>query len=185
MVRSFMSFQAKRELLVQVAPRYREAGHKYKCIILDEFVATTGYARKYAIRLLKSPVSPPTPTRRLRERRYGTDVQEALAVAWAAANYICAKRLVPFLPELVAALERHGHMVLEKGLRVQLLAVSPATSDRLLRPYRQRDSPRGISTTRPGVLLKHQVPVRTFADWTETQPGFMEAGPGRPLRLPG
>jgi len=170
-----MSFQAKRELLAQVAPRYREASRTEKSIILNEFVSTTGYARKYAIRLLWNPVSLPTTPQRPRARRYGSAAQEALAVAWAAANYICGKRLVPFLPELVPTLERHGHLALTDEVREQLLSMSPATADRVLRPYRQKDQSRGVSTTRPGKLLKHQVPVRTFADWTENEPGFMEA----------
>ena len=175
MVRSCMSFQAKRELLVQVAPRYREAHHGHKCIILDEFVAATGYARKYAIHLLSRPVSPVVPLRRPRERRYGADVQAALATSWAAANYIGAKRLVPFLPELVPVLERHGHLALEAKLRDQLLRLSPATADRILGHYRRQEGQHGIGTTKHGILLKHQVPVRTFADWNEARPGFTEA----------
>jgi hypothetical protein len=167
-----MSFQGKRELLVQVAPRYREASHRQKSPILDEFVAATGYARKYAIRLLTHPVAPPGPIKRPREPRYGPAVQEPLAIAWAAANRICAKRLVPFLPQLVPTLERHGHLVLSDDLRAQLLAISPATADRLLRPLRERR--RGVSTTKAG-LLKHQVPVRTFAEWDQVRPGFVEA----------
>jgi hypothetical protein len=171
-----MSFQARRELLARVAGRYREADRAQKSTILDEFVAATGYARKYALRLLSQPVAPP-PLRRPcpRPRVYGPEVQEALAAAWAAANFICAKRLVPFLPQLVDALERHGHLVLTDEVRGQLMAISPATVDRILRPLRQTDNPRGHTTTKAGGLLKHQVPVRTFADWEEQRPGFMEA----------
>ena len=76
-----MSFRAKRELLVQVAPRYREATHAQKSVVLDEFLAATGYARKYAIRLLAKPIAPPAPIRRPREPRYGPAVREALRVA--------------------------------------------------------------------------------------------------------
>jgi hypothetical protein len=171
-----MSFQAKRELLAQVALRYCEAMPRQKQHILDEFVATTGYARKYAIRLLSQPsIATPGPIKRPRERRYGPAVVEALTVAWAAANYVCAKRLVPFLPELVAALERHGHLALTEEVRVQLLTLSPATADRLLRPLRERDRPRGIAITKAGTLLKHQVPIRTFAEWDDICPGFLEA----------
>lgn len=96
-------------------------------------------------------------------------------MARAAANYICAKRLVPFLPELVPTLEWHGYLQLPDAVRAQVLAVSPATADRLLQPRRQKDSPRGLGTTRVGRLLKHQIPIRTFADWNETRPGFLEA----------
>jgi hypothetical protein len=171
-----MSLQAKRELLVQVACRYREARVTQKSVILDEFVATTGYARKYAIRLLAHPTPAPAASmRRPRGRRYGPTVQEALTLCWSAANGICAKRLVPFLPELVPALERHGHLTLSAEDRTQLLAISAATADRLLRPQRDQSQPHGITTTKPGALLKRQIPVRTFQDWDDAKPGYMEA----------
>ena len=171
-----MSFRGKRELLAQVAPRYREASRKEKSIILNEFIAATGYARKYAIRLLTLRViSAPGPIRRPRARRYGKDVQEALSIAWAATNYIGSKRLAPFLEELVPVLEEHGHLQLSEEARAQLCRISHATIDRILRPLYAGEAPRGISTTKRGTLLKHQVPVRTFADWNEIQPGFFEA----------
>src|SRR4051794_17670700 len=170
-----MSFQGKRELLAQLVARYQEAPYQQKRIMLDEFVAATCYARKYAIRLLTRPTPPVVaPISRPRPRRYGAEVQEALRVAWLAANGICGKRLVPFLPELVAALERHGHLDLTDAVRTALLTLSPATADRLLRPTRASQG-RGVSTTKPGALIKRQVPIRTFAEWTESQPGFMEA----------
>jgi hypothetical protein len=175
-MRSSMKFQSKRELLVQIASRYRESDHAQKSVMLSEFIAATGYNRKYAIRLLSEPImSPPAPLKRARARSYGPVVQEALAIAWAAANYICAKRLVPFLPELVPTLERHGHLQLTGAVRAQVLDVSPATADRLLRPLREKAALRGRSTTRAGRLLKHQIPIRTFNDWNETRPGFLEA----------
>src|SRR5258708_6955288 len=138
-----MSFQAKRELLVQVAGRYRDATGHQKSRILDEFVAATGYARKYAIRLLTQPEMPPVkPLTRPRARRYGLEVQAALELAWAAANQVCAKRLVPFLPDLVASLERHGHLTLSDEARAQLLRVSPATADRPPQRPRPQGQPR-------------------------------------------
>ena len=167
-----MSFRAKRELLVQVAPRYRAARRGQRSVILDEFVAVTGYERKYATRLLLGPIQPPQPIRRPRAAHYGAAVQAALAAAWTAANGICGKRLVPFLPELIPTLERHGHLSLSDEVRQQLLALSPATADRLLQPLRQ---PRGLTTTKPGRLLKQHVPVRTFTEWTDVEPGFLEA----------
>ena len=98
-----------------------------------------------------------------------------MASSWSAANFICAKRLVPFLPELVPSLERHGHLVLSDDVRGQLLDMSAATADRILQPLRLKSSARGKSTTKAGRLLKHRVPVRTFADWDDVQPGFVEA----------
>jgi hypothetical protein len=170
-----MSFRVRREVLVRVAARYGEASRGQKGIILDEFVATTGYDRKYAIRVLSQPVRMPAAIQRPRERHYGPAVQEALGIAWTAVNEICAKRLVPFLPELVPTLERHGHLVLDDTVREQLLSLSAATADRLLKPLRKGEQLHGIGTTKPGWLLKKHVPVRTFAEWTDAQPGFTEA----------
>ena len=169
-----MSFKSKRELLLQIAPRYREACPALKTVILDEFVAATGYARKYAIRLLHHPVAPKLTIERPRPPHYGPEVQQALHLAWTAANHICAKRLIPFLPTLVESLERHGHLQLSEECRTQLLTMSPAPADRILRPARTQER-HGIATTRSGTLLKQQIPVRTFADWNDATPGFMEA----------
>src|SRR5436305_13513902 len=156
-MRSHMSYQAKRELLLQIAPRYREASSRLKEVILDEFVAATGYARKYAIRLLNHPADQKLTIARPRPPHDGSEVQHALHLAWTAANHICAKRLVPFLPTLVTSLERHGHLQLSEECRGQLLAMSPATADRILRPARTHQR-RGISTTRSGTLPKKQIP---------------------------
>lgn len=173
-MRSHLSFRSKRELLLQIAPRYKEASLALKTVILDEFVAATGYARKYAIRLLSQPVAPKLTIERPRPPHYGPEVQQALHLAWTAANHICAKRLIPFLPTLVESLERHGHLHLSEEHRSQFLAMSPATADRILKPYRKHEG-HGISTTRSGTLLKKQIPIRTFNDWNESKPGFMEA----------
>lgn len=174
-MRSALSFQAKRQLLVQVAPRYREAGQSLKSHILDEFVAATGYSRKYAIVVLtRDQVPLPGPISRPRPRYYGAQAQQALKVCWEASNYICAKRLVPFLPELVPTLERHGHLELSDDVRGQLLTMSTATADRILRLLREQAGVRGISTTKSGKLLKTQIPIRTFAEWDDVRPGFLE-----------
>jgi Integrase core domain len=173
-MRSHLSYRAKREVLLQIAPRYREASSALKEVILDEFVATTGYARKYAIRLLNHPVDIKLTIERPRLPRYGSEVQQALHLTWTAANHICAKRLIPFLPTLVETLERHGHLHLSEECRNQLLSMREAPADRMLRPYRKQER-RGISTTRSGTLLKKQIPIRTFQDWNEVKPGFLEA----------
>jgi hypothetical protein len=167
-----MSFRSKQELLQQTAPRYQEATELQQGAILNEFVAATGYARKYAIRRLNHPGVLHVEIERPRTPRYGPAVQETLHLAWLAANRICAKRLVPFLPTLVESLERHGHLQLTPEIRTQLLTLSSATADRLLRPYRVQ--PRTRSMTRAGTLLKKQIPIRTLHDWDDAQPGFLE-----------
>src|SRR5258708_2301352 len=97
---------------------------------------------------------------RPRPRHYGPEVQHVLFLAWNAANRICAKRLIPFLPTLLEALERHEHLHISDECRRQLLAMSAATADRLLRSQRKLGQ-RGLSTTRAGTLLKQQIPIRS------------------------
>src|SRR5205085_2770122 len=118
--------------------------------------------------------------RRPRPPQYGPEVQHALFLAWHAANRICAKRLTPFLPTLLEALERHEHLHLTEECRRQLLSMSAATADRLLASQRKRGQ-HGLFTTRAGTLLKQQIPIRTFEQWKETRPGFLEAERARPL----
>lgn len=93
---------------------------------------------------------------------------------WATSNFICGKRLKPFLPDLAKSLRRHGEIKITKTDEALLLTASAATIDRLLSPARRELQLKGRSTTKPGTLLKHQIPVRTFADWNDDRPGFLE-----------
>jgi hypothetical protein len=169
-----LSYQARREVLQQAAPQYREASSSQKRTLLDAFVSTTGYHRTYARWLLNHAEEVQQTHGRSHLRRYRPDVQHALFLAWHAANRICTKRLIPFLPTFIEAMERHEHFHLTEECRRQLLSMSAATADRLLRSQRTLGQ-RGISTTRAGTLLKQQIPIRTFQEWTGTQPGFVEA----------
>jgi hypothetical protein len=141
---------------------------------LSEFVATTGYHRKHAIRLLASagdrPITPP----RRAHRRYDADVREALIVLWEASDRICSKRLKPVVPVLLPALERHGRLTISDKLRSSLLAISPASMDRLLSEVRL--VARGGRRRRAGFssAVRRTVPVRTFGDWNDPPPGFVE-----------
>ena len=175
-MRLAMSYKTRRELLIQIVPRYRESGSMQKRAILDEFVASTGYSRKYAIRLLSSNKLPVLiEIKRPRPHYYGHEELETLKLAWSAANFISSKRLAPFLKELIPSLERHGYLTLSDDARKKITSISAATIDRILQPYRRNQYGRGISTTKPGILLKKQIPVRTFTDWKENKPGFFEA----------
>jgi hypothetical protein len=157
-----LSYGARREVLAQVAPRYQQATGAQKMLLLDRVVEVTGYARKYAIQLLNHV--PERASRILRPRLpiYGSAVQEALFLAWRSIQYPCAQRLVPFLPKLISVLERDGHLRLNEERRRQLLTMSVRTAERLLSTQR-RPTLHGFSTTKPGTLLKHQIPIRTFA----------------------
>src|SRR6266700_2826895 len=156
-----------------MAPQYREAPPSQKRVLLEAFIATTGYVRKYARWLLNHAEEVQQTHGRSQLRRYGPDVQHALFLAWNAANRICAKRLIPFLPTLIEALERHEHLHISEECRKQLLAMSAATADRLLSSQR-KGGQHGLSTARAGTLLKQQIPIRTFQEWKENRPGFLE-----------
>src|SRR5438874_1025481 len=116
----------------------------------------------------------PARKKRQRVRYYPLAVQQALLTCWHATNGICSKRLVPYLPELVAVLERQGELHVEAETKRRLLALSAATADRLLAAERKLAKPHGLGTTEPGTLLKDSIPIRTFADWDDMRPGFSE-----------
>ena len=172
--RASLSYRARREVLAQIAPRYQEATGTQKILLLDRVVEMTGYGRKYAITLLNHLPKSTACILRPRQPVYGPAVQEALFLAWRAIHYPCAQRLVPFLPSLLPFLERDGHLRLSEEHRRQLLAMSVRTAERLLSTQR-KPTLHGLSTTKAGTLLKHQIPIRTFAQWDDGRPGFLEA----------
>jgi hypothetical protein len=169
----FMSKNSKDELVKRTHPRYLQAGRAEKTRILDEFVAATGYHRKHAIRKLRKGIPEYRRERRGRKRTYTGDTVGVLAKIWRICGCICGKRLHPFIPEVVAVLERHNELFVDPETKGLLLRMSASTIDRRLAPFRQQRG-RGLSTTKPGTLLKDAIPVRTFTDWDDAKPGFLE-----------
>ena len=168
-----MTRDGKRELLETIRPRYWRANRAEKTRILDEFVANSGYHRKHALRLLRRRMGRSRRPKAGRPKVYQGEVIVALIKIWAICDRICGRRLHPFLPEMVEILKRHDELVLSPQVQLQLLHMSRATIDRCLRFERDRPQ-RGLSTTKPGTLLKHAIPIRTFADWDDARPGFEE-----------
>jgi hypothetical protein len=168
-----MTSKAKRELLEAIRPRYLRAGKAGKEHILDEFCATTGYHRKYAIRLLKHGAKPHGLKKSGRTKVYQGAVVEALIRIWEICGRICSRRLHPFLPEITGVLEQHQELSLPAEVKQLLLQMSRSSIDRCLRPARF-EHPRGLSTTKPGTLLREAIPVRTFTPWEDERPGFEE-----------
>jgi hypothetical protein len=155
--------------------RYTRATRGEKGRLLDEMVAVTGYHRKAVLRLLHGRSRPPPTGRRAgRPRVYDTAVAAAAQLVWEAAGQIGSKRLQPFVPELVGRLQACGELALPPATEQRLGQASAATLERLLAPARRAVPPRGRPLTRAGTLLKQQIPIRTFADWDEAQPGFLE-----------
>ena len=167
--------------------RYRQGSKKVKRQILDEFCETTGYSRGYARFVLRNHGrqvwlrggkvvvgDARQRQQRLKPRYYDEPVVQALIKLWQLLNYLCGKRLVAIMPELIAKLEQFGELRLTPLTKQKLLRISAASVDRLLQPERRKQQVRGRSHTKPGTLLKHQIPIRTFAEWDEAQPGFAE-----------
>jgi len=156
-----MSLSAKREALARIYGRYQRAGRLHKKIILDEFCATCGYHRKAAVRLLNRPLRQEPPKRSGPKIVYDpAAVLPVLKAIWLTSDQLCSKLLKAALPEWLEHHERN-HAPLAEAFKEKLLAISPAQIDRLLRPSRLQHPKKGLSTTRPGTLLRHAVPTRS------------------------
>jgi len=178
--------QQRQAVVAKTASRYQRSSKKEKGSILSELVELTEYSRVYARRVLRqhgqrikqgkhsflADVRVHSPRRRA--PYYDEQVRTALVKIWRVMDYICGKRLQPALAELVTVLERHNELRCDRLTREKLLQVSAATIDRLLRVERRKHELRGKARTKPGTLMKHQIPIRTFAEWDEQQPGFGE-----------
>jgi hypothetical protein len=179
-----MSQRSKREMIEAIRPRYLKATKVEKARILDEFIAVSGYHRKYAIRVLKHGARPRGVKKAGRRKIYQGEVVTGLEQIWEIYGRICSKRLQPFMTEGVTILERCQEIHLDPQTKRLLLGMSRATIDRCLKKARFTHPQHGLSTTKPGSLLKQAIPIRTFTPWEEEKPGFLEidlvahCGPG-------
>lgn len=163
------------EYAVAVRPRYRAARKGDKSAILDEFCRVTSYHRKAAIRVLSRTAGRPALVRRGRPRRYDRALIRPLMRIWETMDRPCGKRLAPFLPELLANLERHGEISLDPPVRTALEGLSAATIDRLLWPLRREGRRRPVTWSPSADALKARIPIRTFGEWADVTPGSLQA----------
>lgn len=182
-----LTMEQKKAVIKELQDRYQKSSKREKIVILDELIKLTGYNRSYAARVLRRKellgylnisgrrvkylVSK---RKRKKLKFYDEEVLSGLKELWKEADYICSKRLAPFLAEFIAVLEKYGEITLDPIVREKLFTISPATIDRLLSPIRKRQQIKGRATTRPGSLLKKNIPVRTYSEWDDTRPGFFE-----------
>ena len=171
-----MSPQSKREYRETIHLRYKNATRQEKTAILDEFCATCECHRKHAIRVLKGfqRFTKPKTKKRGKHPVYQNEaILKPLKKIWLAANLPCSKRLKVMLPIwLPGYVELFGELSPE--VTSALLNISPPTIDRILKPIRIHYTKRGRSTTKPGTLLRKQIPIKTN-QWDESRPGFLEA----------
>src|SRR5215510_1314333 len=177
-----LTMKERQSVIAVMQERYRKAGKKLKHQILDECCRLTGYNRAYASHLLchykratkrkgkaQSPSGKKTVT-----PYYDGKVKQALGAIWVIMDCICGKRLQPILSEIIPILEKHREIKLAREVREKLLKVSSATIDRLLAEEKKTLSAGSRSHTKPGTLLKSQIPIRTFSEWDDARPGFVE-----------
>ena len=171
-----MSPRSKKEYTEAIHKRYKNASRRGKKVILDEFCATTGYHRKYAIQLLKRYKRFVKPKKKRQGRKpfyQKDDILKPLKEIWRAANLPCSKRMKVIIPLWLPGYIRQFGDLAEDVMRA-LLTISPATIDRLLTPVRIQYKKKGRSTTKPGTLLRKHIPIQTN-QWDESRPGFLEA----------
>ncbi len=169
------------EITAKYARAYRMASRVVKSRLLDEVVAVTGWSRDNARRRLAQANTPrPVLTRSGRPRKFTADALTVLQRVWAVSGGACGKYLAPAMGDLLTALEAHGELVpgsrrYSLSVRAELLAMSAATIDRYLIEAKARAGLRGISTTKPGALLRTSISIRKAGDEVEGEPGFFEA----------
>jgi hypothetical protein len=171
-----LTLAERRAVTEMTAIRYVVADKPAKSRILDELCANTGWHRTHARKALKAALQPKvvTPRRSPRPPIYGPNVIAALTVCWLVLGMPAGKRLAPMLAELVAVLRQFGELVIDDGTAALLVSMSAATIDRRLAGERAKRQLKGRRATKPGSLLRSQIPVRTWADWDDAQPGFVE-----------
>jgi len=185
-----LTMEEKRKLTKMDAIRYEKAKKKEKGLILDNLTYHTGYNRCYAGYLLrqwgkkiklkinnKEVVLIPdnrVKIKRKGKRKYDERVFNSLKNIWYIMDCICGKRLVSVLAEIISILEKFGEIEIDKSTRKKLLTISASTIDRLLSCERKSLMLKGRANTKPGTLLKHQIPIKTFSDWDDSKPGFVQ-----------
>jgi hypothetical protein len=168
------SMATRKEIINRQRNKYLKTKKKEKGKILDSICFSTGLSRSRAKHLLSKPETRARQRKPGRTRKYGTDVEKSLEQIWAMMDFASGRRLVAGMEDMLNALTAHGELSLSDELRLKLMCLSASTADRLLKKAKEKPTNKGKSTTKPGTLLKKQIPLRMGDEWDENEPGFVE-----------
>src|SRR4030067_103169 len=169
-----MDLKTRKTIVNRLSKEYKRARKKQRGVILDELIRLTTYNRTYARRIVRRPSNLKKHSR-VKGSSY-SGIFSKLRRLWAISHFACGQRLVPLIPVYLDSLTRHGEFKVTAFEKKLLLKISSATVDRLLREEKKKlnITGKGRSYTKPGSLLKHQIPIHTWRDWDNSKPGFLE-----------
>ena len=168
-----MSCETRNEYIGVQKHRYKRAGKPYKTRLLDEVCEVCGYERKHAIKLLNGSLKPSRGKRGRKGEYAEPEFVKALKTLWLRSGLLCGKRLRPAIPHWLEHYEKH-YGRLSDPCHEKLLRISPASIDRVLKPFKAQYRRKSNTGTKPGTLLKNQIPVRTSTEDID-RPGYLEA----------
>jgi hypothetical protein len=156
--------------------RYRYAFKLEKAYILNEFIDYTGFNRHYAARVLRDAINGIKKTTHARKHKafYDQDVKSVLEKLWGITDYICGKRFVVIIPELIRKSEQFHEFDISVNIKEKLEKISASTIDRILKPNRNNLGRKGTSMTKGTRYLIDRIPVKTFGEWKNSPAGFTQ-----------
>jgi hypothetical protein len=169
-----MEASGKRYILESFRDKYHRAGKAGKGAILEELGELLTCHRKHAVRLVKkrAPGRKPGPQKRGRKSKYDDPgFLRALHMVRRVMEFRNAEVMKENMEEWLPFIEKHKG-VFDKEIRSKLLSISSGTMKRIFRRAREKGGT-GLSTTRPGSILRMEIPIRTDSFWVEKIPGKM------------